>query len=1316
MLSWRCVAILVALTLAIHSTSTRASDHFPGTDSVHRNVMQGKYATAIHQLRLQTLGADDETKLQRYQDLLYVCSLAFRWDCVDDTLEQLIPLQSHPGYELRKPYFALAFATRHLASDNSAVFERMKETGAPFTFANIVQHPDVIATAQRFLHSHHLERKDYISAGISRSSLFASILMIHPDLKAQQCRAIVEYLEALLEANDTANALAVARITRSYLGDVILPSSILAARLQLIDATLLTYLNLYEPAAEAMLRAATTMRVLELNEQQKDARAGGAILVASAAYVLAGKPQQAEAAIAQHPLLSKKDAIIERGSFDFSSELHYAVAEIFVSSAAGKKPDPRWKKLLELDQEWNAGDAERDSLESYRLYALALLAGASGDTDAPSLFIKAANKRIHALLHPLASVEAFPLPDFLDQIVIATGVTAAVSNPNPDYDFILKASELLNRNVRHRLVKANSLVQAQPDDSAKRDAHALLRMIDDKQIWEIEQLTKLIHGERFAVSTLTDYAELNRQVAVLQTTIKPRFSDFEHLKAQAIQNSLAEHESLILIFPTLLGHGKLCLTSNARRLAIAKNDPTLISTIQEVANVLSSPPERSYWSRKFPVDSSVKLYRHIFDGLEPCSVKNMHVVMVVPQELNTVNVAALLMRAPPKTWFGQYDLSQADWAISNIAVSYASSAQHHLLARLTEQKPSSGRFLGVGAPVMKPSVESATDFTNRLRRSYNLGTFTELPEAREELEAISALYKSRGSLIMTESEATEENFRARSLDQYEIIHFATHGLVANEVPGLAQSALLLSPKASEDALDDGLLTANEISKLSLSARLIILSACNTAQYSSDVAAMGISDLNMAFALSGASTVAATLWPVDSLAARDLMVSSFSHWHHEKSEGFAHALAKAMREYIARASETRRHPYFWAAFMLFGNGEITHQGSTIAPKLELQSMPEFASGGELLFAQPLEDDLVLSIISEWDGKVMTNILTRRSRSGSERWTVRSKSIGAGRVRVVGKTVYSAGYAINEIPTPVMRKLGADGTIEWTTTFNDFKGYQIADFSVSEKDIAIALSPQMAVGAAKTNVILLKVSLDGKTVNIAEVSAPNFAASAAGSIALLNSSNGVVVAINEQNRGSPHIGKISDIGNPIVCFGGSKSTVYRTKPDFTLLDQFTAPDLRITAIASHNSELWMGGDEVKDCETSSRTTLMRLEPNLTRIWTDNSNSATALTDLQVIDGNIIASIQVRRQVGIKRPRPKSNDFDMSDRRWGEELAEAVEGKVVRLTAVDSRLIDTQHLTAGLSVFLRGTVRHRNEDVPYGTLGGRPAILEAPQDDSN
>jgi CHAT domain-containing protein len=119
---------------------------------------------------------------------------------------------------------------------------------------------------------------------------------------------------------------------------------------------------------------------------------------------------------------------------------------------------------------------------------------------------------------------------------------------------------------------------------------------------------------------------------------------------------------------------------------------------------------------------------------------------------------------------------------------------------------------------------------------------------------------------------------------------------------------------------DGLLTASKISRLSLNARLVVLSACNTARYDIAQASLGVQDLQAAFTVAGAPTLLASLWPVESATARKLTIGFFTQWRSPQT-GAADALARATRAFLDTADPAHQHPRFWAPFVVAGNGGV-----------------------------------------------------------------------------------------------------------------------------------------------------------------------------------------------------------------------------------------------------------------------------------------------------------------------------------------------------------------------------------------------------------
>lgn len=204
----------------------------------------------------------------------------------------------------------------------------------------------------------------------------------------------------------------------------------------------------------------------------------------------------------------------------------------------------------------------------------------------------------------------------------------------------------------------------------------------------------------------------------------------------------------------------------------------------------------------------------------------------------------------------------------------------------TEAKfPSAPRVIAVGNPV-NPRV-------------------TRLPGTEREVTNIGAIYP--GSSVLLAGRATETNCR-NEMASFDIVHIACHGLFNDNYPLL--SSLVLSP----DAHNDGFLEVHELYNLNLTkTRLVILSACETglSQIKKNDDVIG---LVRGFLYAGVPSLVASLWKVDDNATAALM-SNF-HLLLKLGNSKGEALRKAQLQLMR--NEATRHPYFWAAFVLYGN--------------------------------------------------------------------------------------------------------------------------------------------------------------------------------------------------------------------------------------------------------------------------------------------------------------------------------------------------------------------------------------------------------------
>jgi CHAT domain-containing protein len=194
-----------------------------------------------------------------------------------------------------------------------------------------------------------------------------------------------------------------------------------------------------------------------------------------------------------------------------------------------------------------------------------------------------------------------------------------------------------------------------------------------------------------------------------------------------------------------------------------------------------------------------------------------------------------------------------------------------------------------------------------------------LPETAGELRAVAKRLGAPETDLKLGPSATETAVKTADLRDYRIVYFATHGLVAGEVKGLAEPALALTLPKEPSEQDDGLLTASEVAQLKLNAEWVVLSACNTAA-GDKPGAEALSGLARAFFYAGARALLVSHWRVDSEAATRLTTGTFVALQKDPTIGRAEALRRAMLAYMTdSANPWNGYPDYWAPFSVVGEG-------------------------------------------------------------------------------------------------------------------------------------------------------------------------------------------------------------------------------------------------------------------------------------------------------------------------------------------------------------------------------------------------------------
>jgi hypothetical protein len=391
-------------------------------------------------------------------------------------------------------------------------------------------------------------------------------------------------------------------------------------------------------------------------------------------------------------------------------------------------------------------------------------------------------------------------------------------------------------------------------------------------------------------------------------------------------------------------------------------------------SIIAHMPDGVRGGPPFDLARAHALYRGLFGDIEDL-LTGKHLLVVAPGALATLPFNVLVTKSPDCTtpdadcfakaaWFGTGDLVRSTTVLPSVASLKS--------LRGSDGKPSAPSqatkpYIGFGNPLLagrqgdgaeRMMAETAASWQRCSEVNYDVclaqfpgGTsgppirasrlreWSPLPQTACEVCAIARqLRVPQDEDIRLGGRLRERDIKrlgalapgaARSaLQDYRIVHFATHGAVADAARQFDEPGLILTPPSDQEQSedDDGYLGASEVAQLHLDAEWVILSACNTAAGAGD-SGEALSGLASAFFYAGARAVMVSHWEVSTNAAVDLTTRALKAIAADERIGRAEALRVAMTGLIddARQStdEARRavrlHPSFWAAFVVAGEG-------------------------------------------------------------------------------------------------------------------------------------------------------------------------------------------------------------------------------------------------------------------------------------------------------------------------------------------------------------------------------------------------------------
>ncbi len=456
--------------------------------------------------------------------------------------------------------------------------------------------------------------------------------------------------------------------------------------------------------------------------------------------------------------------------------------------------------------------------------------------------------------------------------------------------------------------------------------------------------------------------ELRQKAPAFLNFLSPQAMTLDEIRTSAL---LSEDEVLILLVPGFDDGPGLVWAISADDAAWAEISieaeelNTRISGLRVdidavLRNFVSESPSSDAASDRFPAFRRTlahELYLDLFGAPEIARViADKAEWKLVPHSVFlSLPFAALVTAPPPGNDIDPEAYRQTAWlgTVKALSVLTTPAALRRTGTADDQRRALRNRFIGIGDPDFEGDAGSAAPikvarmYSGRIGNAEGLRQLKRLPWTRAEVKQVASILGQENSDILLGSSASEQALadlaEAGQLAEAGLILFATHGLVSGDFDMLSEPALALTPPETpsilangrdsvDDAalqfaaadgrwINDGLLTASEISRLSLNAEWVILSACNTAAAETP-GADGLSGLASGFLQAGARALLVSHWPLEDRAAARMTTRLVELRETEQTMSRAEALRRVMKEVIGDAKDPlNAHPAIWASYHL-----------------------------------------------------------------------------------------------------------------------------------------------------------------------------------------------------------------------------------------------------------------------------------------------------------------------------------------------------------------------------------------------------------------
>ena len=150
------------------------------------------------------------------------------------------------------------------------------------------------------------------------------------------------------------------------------------------------------------------------------------------------------------------------------------------------------------------------------------------------------------------------------------------------------------------------------------------------------------------------------------------------------------------------------------------------------------------------------------------------------------------------------------------------------------------------------------DFNHLAGRNWS-EEFVALPWARDEARLITSMFSESQSKVISGKSASFSSLERLARDDYDIVHFATHGHYSHDRGDMV--GLVLNSSRGEEP---EFVPWQSLGQLGFTAELVVLNGCETA-LGQQLDGEGVLGLNRAFLGAGTKSTLSTLWRVADLS-------------------------------------------------------------------------------------------------------------------------------------------------------------------------------------------------------------------------------------------------------------------------------------------------------------------------------------------------------------------------------------------------------------------------------------------------------------------